>query len=389
MSFGKIRDDHFRLAVESAPSAMIVTDSTGVIQYANEETGRMFGYRSDELIGKSVDVLVPNRLREGHALLGQGFFANPSKRSMGVGRDLRATHRSGREFPVEIALTPIATDAGPSVLATVVDITTRREAESALASRARELERANERLGQFAYVASHDLQEPLRKIAAFSNILEEAIAASDQGEMVHANSVIRNSAKRARELVDDLLTYSHTVNDAQQLQNLDLKDEIEAALNDLSQMISEAAAEMRVDVPHMKFRADRLQFARLIHNVVSNAIKYKKPDLVPVVQIIATKHDRAVRLAIIDNGIGFEPQYATMIFEPFKRLHSRAVYPGTGIGLAICKSIADRHGWRLSIESEPGRGASFFVDIQPLPYGDSAAKSDSGGGCRLPVAKPG
>jgi PAS domain S-box-containing protein len=371
VTFSRISDDHFRLAVESSPAAMIVTDSEGVIQYSNTETERMFGYRAEELIGKSVDILVPSRMREGHASLRRGFLSNPSKRPMGVGRDLKAVRRNGSEFSVEIGLTPIATDGEIAVLATVVDITARRNAESALSIRAQELETANERLAQFAYVASHDLQEPLRKIAAFSNILEQAITASDREVLTYANDVIRSAAMRARDLVEDLLIYSSTINDTQKLQELDLRDEIDAALNDLSQLITESGADMRISVPHLKFRADRLQFARLIHNIVSNAIKYRKPDQAPIVQVsTAMKGDRLVRLAIIDNGIGFEPQYATMIFEPFKRLHSRAKYPGTGIGLAICKSIADRHGWRLSIEAEPGLGASFFIDIETLPQSE-------------------
>lgn len=366
MSFERIGDDHFRLAVESAPAAMIVSSADGVIRFANAETERMFGYRTDELVGRSIDVLVPARLRPGHAALRQSFFANPSKRPMGVGRDLKATRRNGTEFPVEIGLTPIQTETGLIVLATVLDITARREAENALALRAAELERANERLAQFAYVASHDLQEPLRKIAAFSDILEQAITSSNQTDITYANSVMRSSALRARELVDDLLTYSRAINDAQHLQELDLREEIELALNDLSEMINEAQAHIRIEVPHVAFQADRSQFARLTHNIVSNAIKYRKPGQTPNVDILASPASNAISVAFSDNGIGFEAKYAQTIFEPFKRLHPKAQYPGTGIGLAICKSIADRHGWGLSVKSQPGEGATFYVTIPTL-----------------------
>lgn len=368
MSFGSKSDDLFRLAVESSPAAMIVTGADGVIQFVNAETEHMFGYLAVELIGKSIDVLVPKGLRQGHASLRQSFISNPSKRPMGVGRDLRAARRNGTEFPVEIALTPIKAEDEISVLATVLDITARREAEAALAQRASELERANERLAQFAYVASHDLQEPLRKIAAFGDLLEHAIAASNYEDMIHANNVIRTSALRARELVDDLLTYSRTINDVQQLQDLDLRDEIKFSLEDLSTLVNETGSKIEIDAPNVQFSADRSQFARLIQNIVTNAVKYRKPDQPANVRIVAELGaEGVVRLAIIDDGIGFEKKYATMIFEPFKRLHSRAKYPGTGIGLAICKSIAERHGWLLSIESEPGRGATFFITIPTLP----------------------
>lgn len=370
MSFADFGDNYLRLAVESLPAAVIVIGRDGAIQFANAETERMFGYPPDKLIGRSIDILVPNRLRQGHAQLRQGFLASPCKRPMGAGRDLKARRIDGSEFPVEIGLTPIDISGGPLVLATVLDISARREAENSLAQRAKELECANERLDRFAYVASHDLQEPLRKIIAFSELLEQAIACDNQSEMTYANHVIRISALRARELVNDLLIYSRTINDAQQLRNLDLRNEILLALNDLSELINETSSSIHIDVPSTIFRADRSQFARLMHNIISNAIKYRKPDQIAKVQISATPLDEnSIRLAISDDGIGFEAKYADDIFEPFKRLHTKTQYPGTGIGLAICKSIVDRHGWGISIKSAPGEGATFFITMRTLPEG--------------------
>ena len=181
---------------------------------------------------------------------------------------------------------------------------------------------------------------------------------------MRATDVIRASAVRARGLVDDLLLYSRTVNDTLSPSVLDLRNETETALEDLSQLVIESQAEIENLAPHVKFRADPFQFARMIHNVVSNAIKYRKPNEPPKVTIASEPvADCAVRVSIVDNGIGFEAKYAEQVFEPFKRLHSPAKYPGSGIGLAICKSIADRHGWRLSIRSAPGEGTTFFITI--------------------------
>jgi PAS domain S-box-containing protein len=378
MKLDSVEDDLFRMAVESAPAAMIVTGQDGAIQFANAETSRMFGYQPRELVGQTIDMLVPMRLRRTHLSLRQGFLANPSKRPMGIGRDLKATRSDGSEFSVEIGLTPINTVKGRLVLATVLDISARREAEQNLAQRASELERANERLAQFAFVASHDLQEPLRKIAAFSDLMEQAIESSDKSEMAHANQVISKSVLRARSLVDDLLTYSKTINDAQQLQELDLRDEIESALGDLSQLVSETSARIRIEVPHIWFTADRVQFARLITNVVSNAIKYRKPNEAATVRIKSNPNDDGgILLEIADNGIGFDEKYAQTIFEPFRRLHSQTQYPGTGIGLAICKSIADQHGWQLAIKSAPGEGTTFFITIQASPRDERITPSDA------------
>ena len=158
------------------------------------------------------------------------------------------------------------------------------------------------------------------------------------------------------------------INDAQQLQELDLRDELDSALGDLSQLVSETGAEIQIEVPRLWFTADRGQFARLITNVVSNAIKYRKPNETAKVRIKSTPIENGgALLEITDNGIGFDEKYARTIFEPFRRLHSQTQYPGTGIGLAICKSIADRHGWRLAIKSTPGKGTTFFVTIQSSP----------------------
>ena len=356
--------DRFRLAVDASPAAMIMVDADGVIEFANAETERMFGYSVDALVGQSIDMLVPTRLRDAHAGHRQGFFANPSARPMGAGRDLNGTRKDGVEFQVEIALTPIDAETGPLVLATVVDITARRRAENELAQRASELEQANERLAQFAYVASHDLQEPLRKIAVYAGLMEEAIAKSDAPDIARATSVIATSAIRARQLVDNLLTFSRVTGSETQAQPLDLRVEVELALNDLSATIQETGAQVRLDIPPIVVRADRAQLGRLIQNIVANAIKYHKTGAVPAIEIRATLVNRTrARLSIADDGIGFEEKFAKEIFEPFKRLHDLKQYPGTGIGLAICKAIADRHGWALGVISRPAKGSTFFVTL--------------------------
>ena len=356
--------DRFRLAVDASPAAMIMIDADGAIEFANAETERMFGYRVAELIGQSIDVLVPARARMAHADLRGGFFASPSKRPMGVGRDLNGTRKDGIEFPVEIALTPINTASGLIVLATIVDITERRRAVLELAQRASDLELANERLTQFAYVASHDLQEPLRKIAVYAGLLEEAISKANPHDVARATSVITASAVRARRMVENLLTFSRVTGSETHAQPLDLRTEVDAALSDLSAAIEESGARIHVDMPPIVVPADRAQLGRLIQNIISNAIKYHKPGVAPAIEIRASPISRTqARLTIADDGVDFDEKFAKEIFEPFKRLHDSAQYPGTGIGLAICKAIADRYGWTLGVNSRPGEGSVFFVTL--------------------------
>ncbi len=357
-------DDRFRLAVDASPAAMIMVDAHGLIEFANAETERMFGYVIFELIGQSIEILVPARSRASHAGLRRGFFANPSARPMGAGRDLYGTRKDGREFPVEIALTPIQAEHGPLALATIVDITARRKAEEELSRRAADLEIANERLTQFAYVASHDLQEPLRKIAVYAGLLKEAVAQSDGRDITRATSVIANSAVRARQMVQNLLTFSRVTGNETHSEPLDLRTEVDLALGDLSASIEETGARIDIDIPPIVVPADRAQLGRLIQNIVSNAIKYHKPGAAPAIEIRATPVGLSqATLSIADDGIGFDETFAKQIFEPFKRLHDMAEYSGTGIGLAICKAIADRYGWPMTVRSRPGEGATFTVTL--------------------------
>jgi light-regulated signal transduction histidine kinase (bacteriophytochrome) len=224
-----------------------------------------------------------------------------------------------------------------------------------------------ERLAQFIYVASLDLQEPLRKIESFSDLLENAIVSSNKRDIAYARQAMRSCALSARKLVDDLLTYSATILGEQDLRVLDLGEEIETALADLSESIIETNAEINLSIPSTKFVADGSQFACLMQNIISNAIKYHKPGQAPKIDIAAVAMgERSVRLTIVDYGVGFKEAFAQTIFEPLKKLHNTAEYPGTGIELAICKSIADRHGWAISVKSQPGEGALFSFTIPTL-----------------------
>ena len=234
---------------------------------------------------------------------------------------------------------------------------------------------SSERLAQFVYVASLDLQGPLRKIEAFSDLLENAIASSNKKDMAYARHAMRSCALSARKLVDDLFTYSSTILGDQQLQMLDLREEIESMLADLSESIVATKADIRVDLVAINIMADRSQVACLMQNIISNAIQYRKPGQPPKIDITAAAMgEKAVCLEIVDYGVGFKEEFAQTIFEPFKRLPDKAEYPGTGIELAICKSIADRHGWGISVKSQPGEGTSFSFTIPTLSENDAQAR---------------
>ena len=353
-------DDMFRLAVEACPAAMVLVDAEGAIVLVNQECERMFGYGRGLLVGASVDILVPMATRQGHEARRRTFAGDPSKRRMGAGRDLRATRADGREFPVEIGLTPIA---GVGVLAFVVDISERVEAEAAIRRYTERLEQANESLARFAHVASHDIQEPLRKISAFADMLKTALAAEDDVEAGYAADVMAASARHARRLVQDVLTLAKQHEASLARRKVRLDELIVQVLGDLSQGITETGAIIDVVVGDLEVDCDPIQAERLLVNIVSNSLKYHKPNDVPKIVIRAVREAGEVHLHVADDGIGFAPRHSSEIFSPFRRLHGRDVHPGTGIGLAIAKAIADLHGWTIAAEAAEMRGATFTIRI--------------------------
>jgi len=352
----------FQLAVEASPAAMFVVNAEGKIELVNAECERMFGYSRQQLIGASIDILVPAHIRDSHHVFRGNFTAHPLKRQMGVGRDLRALRQDGSEFPVEIGLTPVNHVDGFGVLAVVVDITARREAEKKIDEKMIELERANASLAHFAFVASHDIQEPLRKIVAFSEILGEAINENNIEDMQMASNVMLTAALRARALVTDMLTLARSMNQAYDFEPISISEVVDMALHNLSQAILDGGAQIETRVDPLKVNGDRHQVVQLVQNIVENALKYRKPGQAPKVQITSDSNaGTPIHLQIRDDGVGFPASRRDEIFEPFKRLHTRDVYSGSGLGLAICKAIADRHGWRISATSTQDVGSCFEI----------------------------
>ncbi|CAN2532385.1 MAG TPA: ATP-binding protein [Methylosinus sp.] len=361
-----IEFDRYRVMVEASPAAIIMVGADGLVRYANHETEILFGYAREELIGRSIDLLTPAVIRRRHAAFRRLYCADPRRRMMGVGQEIKARRRDGCEFPVEIGLAPVVTERGLIVTATILDMSQRRWAERAFAASVAELERANERLVQFAYVASLDLQQPLAEIAEQSTRLEAAMATGVCAEIREASAQMRRAAVRGRKLVEDLLTYARTIYGDQQLEVLELREEVQFSLAELAQSIAAGETRLEVDIPAAAFVGDRAQFACLMQNIVANAIKYRKPGRPAEVTIAATLEEGAIHLSIVDKGVGFEQEFAQRIFEPFSQRKSDVEYAGTGIELAICKSIADRHGWEISVESRPGEGVAFRFAIPTL-----------------------
>jgi len=223
------------------------------------------------------------------------------------------------------------------------------------------LQRSNEELQQFAYVVSHDLQEPLRVVASYVQQLAERYQDKLEAEANELISYALDGAKRMQQLIVDLLAYSRIDTTGQEFAPTDCEGVLQRVLSDLRVAIEESGAEVTHD-PLPQVMADNVQLGQVLQNLLGNAIKFRSQEP-PRIHVSARQEGQQWVFSVRDNGIGINPRYAERIFGIFERLHPRTEYPGTGIGLAICKKIVERHGGQIWVESEPGKGAAFFFTL--------------------------
>jgi PAS domain S-box-containing protein len=347
----------FRQLLESAPDGMVITNHDGRIVLVNRMVETLFGYDRTELLGEPVEILIPERFRHDHVGLRNGYFAKPTSRPMGSGMTLYARRKDGSEFPAEISISPMQSEDGVFVTTAVRDFTRQKHIEEALEHHAEELERSNQELEQFAYVASHDLQEPLRTVSSYAQLLGRRYRDQLDDDADEFIDFIVDGATRMQNLINDLLAYSRVQRRGSEFAETDCNQVLEQVLIILQPAIEESGALISHD-PLPVVMADASQLIQLFQNLIANAIKFHG-DATPEVHISAQPGPDEVEFAVRDNGIGIEPQYAERIFEIFQRLHSQREYPGTGIGLAICKKIVERHGGRIRVESQIGQGSAF------------------------------
>jgi PAS domain S-box-containing protein len=272
--------------------------------------------------------------------------------------------RHGNSIHVEVSTSPIKDEVGNVIQVVHVqrNITERKRAEQERERLLAELARSNKELEQFAYVASHDLQEPIRVVSSYVQLLDRKY----HGKLDEkADSYIHyavEGAERMHNLIVGLLEYSRISRQGDEFRPVDLNSVFSAAVSNLSASIRENNASItKDDLPAVS--GDKAQLERLFQNLIGNSVKFRRKDVPPVVHVSAKREDADWVFSVRDNGIGIEPQYFDRVFQIFQRLHSRGEYPGTGIGLSICKQIVDRHHGRIWIESTPGQGSTFLFTI--------------------------
>jgi PAS domain S-box-containing protein len=363
----------FRGLLESAPDGVVIVDATGRIQIVNRQTEVLFGYPRAELLGQSVEVLLPERFRGRHIGHRTGYQINPHTRPMGTGLELFGLRRDGSEFPVEISLSPMTSEDGETLtISNIRDVTARKIADESLRAAAADLARSNAELEQFASVASHDLHEPLRMVASYTQLLARRYTGKLDQDADEFIGFAVDGALRMQELINDLLTYSRAGTQSLELQAVDTTQLVDRVVSDLTAAIKDSnASTTRDNLPIVQ--GDPTQLRQLFQNLIANGIKFHRPDQTPRVHVSAMLEHGAWTFSVSDNGIGIEPQYQERIFALFQRLHTRADYPGTGIGLAICKKIVERHGGRIRVDSTPGRGTTFGFTLPVVRPGKEAA----------------
>ncbi len=359
----QIENELFYRIFDIAPDPILIVDAQGKIVRTNQETEHRFGYQPGELTGQKLEILVPDRYGKHHVKYRDDYTKSPVLRPMGTGRELYAKRKSGEEFPVEISLSPMPTPDGNYVIAIVRDITDRKNVERDLKNLNLELNRSNKELEEFAYIASHDLQEPLRSVAGSCQLLRRRYGDKLDKQAMEFIDFAVAGAKRMEELINDLLTYSRVSTNAKELETVALDQVIQDVISNLRTAISDSGAEVTSDpLPSMKL--DPWQVGQLFQNLIANSLKFHGTES-PKVHISAVETSGTWEFAVRDNGIGIDPKYFDRIFVVFKRLHSRDEYPGTGIGLASCKKIVERHGGTIWVESTVGRGTTFRFTLSP------------------------
>jgi PAS domain S-box-containing protein len=353
-------EGRYRGLLEAAPDAMVVVNQSGEIVLLNVQAEKQFGYRRDELVGQKVKNIIPKGFAERLIADETRSAAEALAQQIGTGIELSGRRKDGSEFPIEIMLSPLESADGVIVVtAAIRNITVRKKTDLQLVQKVEELNRSNEELQRFGYVASHDLQEPLRMVASYTQLLAKRYKGKLGKDADEFIAFAVDGCTRMQGLIQDLLAYSRSGTDGKVLHKRSSEDALNNALKNLSGTIEESGAVVTHDALPVITTDDR-QLAQVFQNLVGNAIKYHGTE-VPAVHISATRKNlEEWAFSVRDNGLGIEAQYFERIFILFQRLHGPTEFKGTGIGLAICKKIVEGLGGRIWVESQLGKGSTFY-----------------------------
>ncbi len=371
--FAELRasEETYRTILENIEEGYYAMDRAGAFTFINDSFSVILGYPKPELLRTNYSRLIAPEFREE---VSQTFDLVYQTGRAVKGIEYQVLRKDGTSLYVETSASLVrdAADQPIGIHGIMRDVTTRKQAEQFLIER-KTLERSNRELEQFAYVASHDLQEPLHKIQAFGERLKTKFSASLEHEGRDYLERMLNASERMQTLIDDLLSLSRVATKVELFASVDLAEVAQEVLSDLEAQVERTKA--RVDIGALPtIEADPLQMRQLLQNLISNALKFHRPQETPAVNVFsrASSEQRVtpglgsvalVDIVVQDNGIGFDERYLDRLFQPFQRLNSRGEFAGTGIGLAICYRIVGRHGGHIAARSAPGQGATFIATL--------------------------
>lgn len=355
-------EEKFRAVSQSAVDAILIANLDGKIIFWNRGAENMFGFSEEEALNKDFSILMSKQQREQLENDLRILRETGESRLIGKTLEITACRKDKTGFPVEISLSSFETNEGRLVSAIIHDISESKKAAKKLEENAHQMAESNAELEQFAYIASHDMKEPLRMVTNYLQLLQKRIGTELDEESKQYIDYAVNGATRMRTLITDLLEYSRVNRAERKLEPVNLQDVFEEVLNNLAAQINEKNAKITSD-PLPLINSDHLQMVQLFQNLVSNAIKFSD-DKQPVIHVCVENNNDKWLFCVKDNGIGIEPEFKDKIFKMFQRLHSREEYPGTGIGLAICKKIVERFGGEIWFESVPGEGTTFYFTLE-------------------------
>jgi PAS domain S-box-containing protein len=355
-------DDQSRLLLELPQGVLLLVDESQVVRYSNSAIQRFLGYSPKDVVGRPLAELFIASSRGSLVRMLQGHTPGDPIAS----GEFRGLRKDGSVIPLQVILQSavVAGMKGEKMSGIYLrDFAEREKLVEALAQRAAQLARSNRELEQFTYIASHDLQEPLRMVGSYTQLLEQRYGAQLDDDAREFMRYAQEGATRMRELIDALLSYSRLDTRSEAPRRVSMDQVLTLALSNLRESIAQSKAEV-VRGPLPEVEADPVQMGQVLQNLIGNALKFRG-TATPHIWISAERRGAEWRFSVKDDGIGILPEYQERIFVLFQRLHSREEYPGTGIGLAICKKVVERHGGKLWVEStgRPGEGTTFLFTL--------------------------
>lgn len=345
----------------SAPNAELLVDKNGIIVKMNYQVEKLFGYEREELVGKKIECLIPDRIAHTHHSTRDKYSEAPVKREMADSKDLLAKRKDGSEFFVEISLSPIKTDNETFISASIRDVSRRVLLTSKLQQSLTAIENKNKELEQFTYIAAHDLQEPLNTVTGFVELLSEQYKGRLDEKADKYLQFITGASARMRSLIKGLLEYSR-IGRERKLSVVACNKLVTEIQYGLAFAIAETGTTFSIDELPQVYGCES-ELRTLFQNLISNAIKFRREGVAPQINISAEKEGDYWKFSVQDNGIGIIEEHKKKIFIIYQQLNARKEYEGFGLGLAYCQKIVDLHGGKIWVDSIPNEGSTFYFNI--------------------------